>query len=134
MSADMTEMTVGLVGTAEIKVTPETTAERFGNAGAAVFATPLLVALLEQAAINCIGPYLPAGKGTVGTRIEVEHLAATPIGMTVRATARLAEVAGKRLRFEVEAFDDREKVGQGLHERFIIDTERFLAKVNEKKR
>lgn len=126
-------LTVGASGQAATAVTAANTAERFGNAGAAVFATPLLVALMEQAAIDAIGPYLAPGQGSVGTRVEVSHLAATPVGMTVRATATLVELAGKKLTFAVEAFDDREKVGEGRHERFIIDTAKFLSKVATKK-
>jgi fluoroacetyl-CoA thioesterase len=126
-------LTAGATGEATVAVTADTTAERFGNKGAAVFATPLLVALMEQAAIAAIRPYLAAGEGSVGTRVEISHLAATPVGMTVRATAELVEVAGKKLTFAVEAFDDREKVGEGRHERYIIDNAKFLARVAAKK-
>ncbi|MDR3589730.1 MAG: thioesterase family protein [Negativicutes bacterium] len=123
----------GITGEATVKVTPENTADKMGNAGAMVFATPMLVALLEQAAIAATKPYLTAGEGTVGTKVDIAHLAATPVGMTVRATAKLVEIAGKKLVFEVEAFDDREKVGQGRHERYIINTEAFFGKVAAKK-
>jgi fluoroacetyl-CoA thioesterase len=126
-------LTPGVTGEAIVAVTADTTAERFGNAGAAVFATPLLVALMEQAAIAAIKPYLADGAGSVGTRVEISHLAATPVGMTVRAQAELVEVAGKKLTFAVEAFDDREKVGEGRHERYIIDNGKFLARVAAKK-
>lgn len=126
-------LTIGASGQAMAEVTSANTAERFGNAGAAVFATPMLVALMEQAAIDAIRPYLEAGQGTVGTKVEISHLAATPVGMTVRATAKLAEIAGKKLTFMVEAHDDREKVGEGRHERYIIDTAKFLSKIAAKK-
>ena len=126
-------LTVGAAGQATAAVTPDNTAEKFGNKGAAVFATPMLVALMEQAAIDAIRPYLAAGEGSVGTRVEVTHLAATPVGMTVKATAELVEIAGKKLTFTVAAFDDKEKVGEGRHERFIIDNAKFLAKVAAKK-
>lgn len=122
----------GVAGDATVKVSEENIADRFGNAGARVFATPMLVALMEQAAINAVKPYLATGEGTVGTKVEISHLAATPVGMTVRATARLVEIAGKKLVFDVEAFDDREKVGQGRHERYIINTESFFNKVAAK--
>ncbi|MDT8902777.1 thioesterase family protein [Anaeroselena agilis] len=128
-----TVLTVGAVGEASVAVAADNTAERFGNKGAAVFATPLLVALMEQAAIAAIGPYLDAGQGSVGTRVEVSHLAATPVGMTVRARAELTEIAGKKLTFAVEAYDDREKVGEGRHERYIIDNAKFMARVAAKK-
>jgi predicted thioesterase len=126
-------LTTGLRDEAAVEVTAENTAERFGNKGAAVFATPQLVALMEQAAINAIKPYLSPGEGSVGTRVEISHLAATPVGMTVRAVATLTSVAGKKLTFAVEAYDDKEKVGEGSHERYIIDTAKFLAKVAAKK-
>jgi Predicted thioesterase len=126
-------LTVGAVGEAAVTVTAENTAERFGNKGAAVFATPLLVGLMEQASIKAIKPYLAAGQGSVGTRVEISHLAATPVGMTVRATAELTEIAGKKLTFAVTAYDDREKVGEGRHERYIIDTAKFLDRVAAKK-
>lgn len=126
-------LTVGASGQAVTRVTADNTAERFGNAGAAVFATPMLVALMEQAAIDALRPYLAAGQGSVGTRVEISHLAATPVGMTVKATATLMEVAGKKLTFTVEAYDDREKVGEGRHERYIIDTAKFLSKIATKK-
>jgi predicted thioesterase len=122
----------GITGSASVKVVPENTAENFGNAGASVFATPMLVALMEQAAIAAVKPYLAEGEGTVGTRVDIAHLAATPVGMTVRATAKLEEIKGKKLVFSVEAFDDREKVGQGQHERYIINTEPFYKKAAEK--
>ncbi|HWQ62248.1 MAG TPA: thioesterase family protein [Negativicutes bacterium] len=126
-------LTAGLSGEAAVEVTAENTAERFGNKGAAVFATPQLVALMELSAINAIKPYLAAGEGSVGTKVDISHLAATPVGMTVRAVATLTEVAGKKLTFAVEAFDDKEKVGEGRHERYIIDTAKFLARVAAKK-
>lgn len=126
-------LTVGAAGEATVAVTADNTAERFGNKGAAVFATPLLVALMEQAAIAAVKPFLADGEGSVGTRVEISHLAATPVGMTVRARAELVEIAGKKLTFAVEAFDDREKVGEGRHERYIIDNAKFMAKVAAKK-
>lgn len=126
-------LTTGLRGEAAAEVTAENTAEKFGNKGAAVFATPQLVALIELSAINAIRPHLSAGEGSVGTKVDISHLAATPVGMTVRAVATLTEVAGKKLIFTVEAFDDREKVGEGRHERYIIDTAKFLARVAAKK-
>ncbi len=126
-------LVTGVTGEAVVKVSPENTADKMGNAGAMVFATPMLVALLEQAAIAATQPYLAAGEGTVGTKVDITHLAATPVGMSVRATARLVEIAGKKLVFDVEAFDDREKVGQGRHERYIINTAAFFGKVAAKK-
>ena len=99
---------LGIIGKATVSVTPDNTAEKFGNSGAVVFATPMLVALIEQAAINALAPYLADGQGSVGTKVEIAHLAATPVGMSVHATATLEEMAGKKMVFAVEAFDDRE--------------------------
>jgi fluoroacetyl-CoA thioesterase len=126
-------LVTGVTGEAIVKVTPENTADKMGNAGAMVFATPMLVALMEQAAIAAVKPHLADGEGTVGTKVDITHLAATPLGMSVRATAKLVEIVGKKLVFDVEAFDDREKVGQGRHERYIINTEVFFGKVAAKK-
>jgi len=124
----------GIIGKATVSVTAENTAEKFGNSGAVVFATPMLVALMEQAAINALVPYLADGQGSVGTKVEITHLAATPVGMSVYATATLEEVAGKKMVFAVEAFDDQEQIGKGRHERYIINTADFLTKVAAKKK
>ena len=94
-------------------MTPELTADRYGNPGAFVFATPMLVALLEETAIQCVAPALEPGAATVGTRLDVEHKAATPVGLTVTAKARLIEVDRRRLVFEIEASDDREPIASG---------------------
>jgi len=123
----------GITGAASVLVTQDNTAAKFGNAAAAVFATPMLVALMEQAAINALAPYLSPEQGSVGTKVEIAHLAATPVGMTVTATATLEEVAGKKLVFTVEARDDRELVGKGKHERFIINSAAFLERISAKK-
>jgi len=124
---------LGIIGQANVSVTPDNTAEKFGNSGAAVFATPMLVALMEQAAINALAPYLADGQGSVGTKVEIAHLAATPVGMAVQAIATLEEMDGKKMVFAVEAFDDRKQIGKGRHERYIINTAAFLAKVAGKK-
>ena len=124
----------GLTGQAEVLVSDINTAEVFGNAGAKVFATPLLVALMEQAAIDAIRPCLLPGEGSVGTKIEMSHLAATPVGMVVTAKAELVEVTGKKMVFSVTATDSREVVGTCRHERFLVgDMAAFLAKVAAKR-
>ena len=98
-----------------------------------VFATPWLIALLEDAAGRVIEPYLAATATSVGTMIEMRHLAATPVGMTVRARATLIETDGKRFLFQVEAWDDKDKVAEGRHERAIVpDLARFLERVMKK--
>ncbi len=126
------QIPIGISGEAATEVTEHNIAERFGNEGAKVFATPMLVALMEKAAINTIAPYLTPEQGSVGTRVDIAHLAATPVGMTVTAKAHLIEVSGKKLVFEVTAYDEREKVGQGKHERYIITASSFFSKVEAK--
>ncbi len=121
----------GLVGEVEIVVRPDDTADALGNTGVHVLATPRLVALLEQAAIRAVAGHLPPGTGTVGTRIDVRHLAATPVGM--RGTT-LREVDGRRLIFEIEGHDKTERIVEGTHERFQIDQARFLARIEAKVR
>ncbi len=123
----------GLKGRAETRVVAENTAIEIGSGSVEVFATPMLVALMEEAAINALRDKLPPGHTTVGTHIDISHLAATPKGMTVQAAAELTEVAGKRLTFQVEAYDSREKVGEGTHRRFLLEQERFMEKVEGKR-
>jgi predicted thioesterase len=128
------DITPGLVGEVEVEVTPEMTASAVGNEGVQVLSTPHLIGLMENASIRAIHPHLPAGAGTVGILVNIRHLAATPVGMRVRARAVLREVDRRRFVFDVEAHDDHEKVGEGIHERFQIQTERFLARAMEKTR
>ena len=116
------ELRVGREFELQREVVPEITADRFGNAGAHVFATPMLIALLEEAAIGCVEPLLDADEGTVGTLVNVQHLAATPVGMTITVRARLAEVDRRRLVFEVEASDEVETIARGTHERFLVES------------
>jgi len=103
-------------------------AEAFGNAGFSVLGTPALIGLLEEAGIKAVAPRLAPNEGTVGTKITVAHLAATPLGEEVRAHARLTEVAGRRLVFELEASDAVRPIAKGQMERFVVDIPRFLAK------
>lgn len=124
----------GLVGKIEIVVEAADTADALGNRGVHVLATPRLVALLEQAAIRAVAPHLPPGGSTVGTRIDVRHLAATPVGMRATIRATLREVDGRRLVFDIEGHDEAERIVEGRHERFQIDQARFLARVAEKER
>lgn len=119
----------GVVGEAEVIVTPDRTADAMGKRGIKVFATPFLIGLLEDAADAVLQPHLPPGASTVGTMIEMRHLAATPVGMKVRARAELLETDGKRFLFRVEAFDEVEKVAEGMHERYVIPSlEKFLSR------
>ena len=125
---------VGDIGHARLTVTANHTAHALGVGGVEVFATPFLVAVMEEAAGAVMTPHLPPGGSSVGTMVEVKHLAATPVGMTVRAEATLLETDGKRFLFSVEAWDDKEKIGEGRHERFMIgDLAKFVARVARKK-
>ena len=117
----------------ELVVTPERTANAMGNRGMHVFATPLVVQLLEETSNAVLKPHLPPGAATVGTMVEMRHLAATPVGMQVRAKATLLETDGRRYLFAVEAWDEREKIAEGRHERFVVaDLEKFLARAMKK--
>ena len=128
------EIAPGLVGEVEIVVEPKDTADAVGNAGVHVLATPRLVAPLEQAAIRAVEPHLPAGVSTVGTRLDVKHLAATPVGMRARVKATLRQVDGRRLVYDLEGHDDLEKIAEGTHERFQVMQAKFLERAAEKAR
>ncbi len=123
---------VGLKGRNETVVTEANTAAAVGSGLVPVFATPYMIALMEGAAVNAVLPCLAADEGTVGTHLDVSHSAATPIGMKVWAEATLTAVEGKKLTFEVAAFDECGEIGRGTHERFVIKPEKFLAKVQAK--
>jgi predicted thioesterase len=123
----------GAVHEVSLTVTLEQTADAMGNRGVKVFATPFLIGLLENAANGVIAPSLSPGASTVGTMVEMRHLAATPVGMTVRARATLLESDGRRYLFQVEAWDAREKIAEGRHERFVVpDLARFLERAIKK--
>ncbi len=122
----------GLKGTKTDVVTDQNTAIRYGSGGAAVYATPAMVGLMEAACLSAVDPLLPEGMATVGISLNIRHLAATPVGMSVRAEAELIEIDKKRLVFAVQAFDDKEKIGEGSHDRFIIDLDKFLKKSADK--
>ena len=122
----------GLSGEKELQVTPGVCAASLGSGGLEVLATPAMLALMEGAAFETVQKQLPEGFSTVGTKVEIEHLAATPLGMTVVARAELVQIEGKKLVFAIEARDTKELVGRGTHERFIIEINKFLHKVNSK--
>ena len=123
---------IGRRGRAEAVVTPENTAQAAGSGLVPVFATPWMVALMENAAVQAVQSALAPGEGTVGTRLDVTHDAATPVGMKVWAEAEVTAVEGRRITFAVSAFDGRERIGGGVHQRFIIQSERFLSKAQGK--
>jgi len=122
----------GLRGEARLVVTEEDTAQHLGSGNVAVLATPRMIALMENASVKAVDHLLPSGQATVGSEIRVRHLAATPQEMEVTVRSELVEVEGRRLTFKVEAFDEREKIGEGTHIRFIIDLDRFREKVRAK--
>lgn len=127
-----TELKPGLTGKKADKVTADNTAISYGSGSAAVYATPAMVGLMEAACLAIVDPLLPEGLSTVGISLNLRHLAATPVGMSVTAQAELVTVAGKKLTFTVQAFDDKEKIGEGTHERYIIEVNKFLQKAAAK--
>lgn len=129
---DNFNLKTGLTGKAETRVSKDNTALKYGSGSIDVFATPAMIGLMEKAAIEAVDRLLPEGFATVGTKIEVKHIAATPIGMNVSARAELLEIDNKKLRFHIEAYDDLEKIGEGTHFRYIINLEEFVSR-NENK-
>lgn len=128
-----TPLAPGMTEEMEITVTPERTAHVMGNPGVHVFATPWVVTLLENVCSALLRPHLPPGGASVGTMVDVRHLAATPVGLKVRARATVLETNGKRVLFRVEAADEVEKIAEGRHERFIVaDLARFLERAMAK--
>ncbi len=126
------ELIPGLKGEAKTVVSENNTAVALGSGSVKVFATPAMIALMENAARSLVQPFLPDGQTTVGTKVEAAHLTATPLGMEVVAIAELMAVDGRKLTFKIEAYDLKEKIGEGIHERFIIVEERFMTKANSK--
>jgi predicted thioesterase len=122
----------GLAGEQRLTVELQNTARHLGSGNVAVLATPEMVRLMEMAAVAAVDPLLPEGHQTVGIHIDVQHMAATPMGMAVGVRAELVEVDGRKLTFRVEAFDDVERVGEGTHHRMIIDMEKFRQRVEAK--
>ncbi|MBQ3141188.1 MAG: thioesterase family protein [Clostridia bacterium] len=123
---------IGIKKTLELTVTDADTAATVGSGLLPVFATPRMIALMEQTASEAVAPYLEEGQTTVGTLLNVRHLAATPVGMKVFCAAELTEIDRKRLVFTVTASDECGPIGEGTHERFIVDGEKFLAKTQAK--
>ena len=122
----------GIKGRREQTVTPEMSAARVGSGLVEVFATPMMVALIEQTCLESVAPCLEAGQGTVGTLVNVSHVSATPIGMRVWCESELTEVDRRRLVFSVKAYDECGLIGEGTHERFIIDNDKFFEKIKNK--
>jgi fluoroacetyl-CoA thioesterase len=123
---------VGLRASQQCRVEPDMSADRWGNAGVMVLATPHLVGLFEGTAVLALRDHLEPGQSSVGTRVDIRHLKATPVGDTVTLTAEVTAVEGRRIDFSVKAEDSQGLVGEGAHERVLIDLERFLARSTER--
>ena len=123
----------GLAAQLTDTVTDKNTASFWGSGGLDVYATPAMIALMEMTAFSAVNSLLPPGWSTVGTELNIRHIAATPRGMKVSAKAELLSVNGRALSFKVEAFDEAGKIGEGVHGRFIVENEKFIAKVKSKK-
>ena len=119
----------GLTATSRTVVTQENTAQALGSGDLAVFATPAMVALMENAAMRAVAEALPEGATTVGTEMNCSHIKASPLGAAISATAVLTEVDGRKLTFTVGASDEQGIIGEGVHVRFVVDRERFMAKL-----
>ena len=126
-------LTIGLTGRAETTVVQENTAAAVGSGVLPVFATPMMVALMENAAVNALIGHLDEGEGSVGTHMDISHDSATPIGLKVWAKAQLTAVDGRALTFSVTAYDEAGPIGKGVHQRFIIQNEKFMGKALKKK-
>ena len=126
------EIAVGMKGRAEAVVDNSNTAEAVGSGGVKVFGTPFMIALMEQAAWSSLQEALGQGKGSVGTRVDVVHMSATPVGMRVYAESEVIAVEGKNVTFRVAAYDEVGEIGSGQHDRAIIDMARFMERTSAK--
>ena len=120
---------IGLKYESVVEVTSANSAKTMGSGDMDVFATPSMVALMENAAMMAVASALPEGSATVGTQINTSHIKASPIGATITASAELTEVEGRKLSFAVKAWDEKGVIGEGVHTRFVVDRERFLSKL-----
>ena len=123
-------MEAGIKNEKSIVVTDEVTASKVGSGLLPVYATPSMIALMEGTCAESVQPYLAEGEGTVGVAVDIKHIAATPVGMTVRCESLLKEVNGKKLVFEVNVYDEKGLVGTGIHKRSIINNEAFMARLS----
>jgi len=126
------ELPAGLTGNAELVVGEQHTAPRIGSGRIRVLATPVMINLIEAAALAAVEQSLPERHQSLGTRLDVTHVAATPVGMRVRATAEVVRVEGRTVHFRVRAEDERELIGEGTHERVVVNVDRFEARVAAK--
>jgi predicted thioesterase len=128
----VTELEAGLVGEAHAVVGQADLASAIGSGRLDVYGTPAMLGLIELSAVNAVDHLLPEGSTTVGTRLDVRHLAPSPLGASVHARAELVAVDGRKLTFTVEAFDAVDKIGEGIHERAVVDASRLLARAASK--
>jgi len=122
----------GIKGHKEIIVSETDTASKFGSGLINVYATPAMVGLMETTAQESVQKHLPSGYITLGIELNIKHLKATPVGMKVRCESELIHIDGKKLIFNVDTYDDKGKIGEGTHSRFIVETKKFLEKLNQK--
>ncbi|MBR5315673.1 MAG: thioesterase family protein [Firmicutes bacterium] len=123
---------IGLKGYQEVVATEENSAKKMGSGTLDVFATPAMIALMEETAWRSVQPYLEEGQGTVGIQLNVDHVAATPLGMKVHCESEVTAVEGRKLVFSVRAYDEAGLIGEGAHQRFIVENEKFQGKANKK--
>ena len=131
-AAELAELRPGLRGEAGLVVSAEYTAPRVGSGAVSVLATPVMINLMEAAALAAVERFLPPGYQSLGTVLNVRHIAATPVGMRVLATAIVQAVEGRTIRFTVEARDEREPIGDGTHERVVVNVAKFDQRVKRK--
>jgi len=130
---DMNAIPVGTTGNHPLLVTPEVAIDFLGDEEARVLSTPHMIAYMEWASRNAIKPFLDENEDSVGTTVNIRHLGATPVGMSVQFTAKVIEVSDRRVLFHVEARDERELVGEGTHERFVVNIPKFIARLAAKR-
>lgn len=128
----MKTVEVGAKDQVECIVDHTNTAQSMMSGSLPVFATPSMIALMEWAAAKCAGAFLDENETTVGTMVNIKHLSATPVGMTIRAEAEITETEGRRINYRIAAYDDAGMIGEGTHERFVINREKFMQKVETK--
>jgi fluoroacetyl-CoA thioesterase len=132
MMVDLSKLSIGLTGTADLLVGIEHTAPRVGSGRVAVLATPVMINVIEAAALAAVEDLLPVGHQSLGIRLDIRHFAATPVGMRVRATAELTAIDGRTLSFRVEASDEKGPIGDGTHQRVVVNVARFDERVQER--